>query len=343
MKEETRVVAILFADLTGYSQISNDTLLAKLDSFAQDFREKFLSRENHFYMNTWGDAFFICSDDPFNLLEIALNLRDFYRNTNWKRHGFSRSLSIRIGLHVEKATIVLDDDKVSNVVGKHINATARIEPIVDQNCIWCSEKFYILTYEDATDFAVFRPIGKKELAKGFGVMSLYEVLRIHEHSGIQEKVNVSRTEAWGMSVPRIKKKFTDKELEDFQKDGFRRIEEYFRKALDKLKEIDSDLQTNFEKTRVDKFNCKVFVRGELRATCQIWSVLSGINQGIHYATYVDDRENSYNENIMAADNGYEMYFQTTGMLSFDRDKDHYTAEEIAHLLWSDFTRQLEQY
>ena len=138
MNTKTRLVSMLFADLAGYSKIGNERLYSKLQSLAERFH-KTLEENDLLYYNTWGDAFFICADDPLTLLEIALNLRDWYRNQNWTRHGFPKALPIRIALHIEKATIHYKDGIVSNVIGQHVTATARIEPVVEHDSVYCKE------------------------------------------------------------------------------------------------------------------------------------------------------------------------------------------------------------
>lgn len=82
-----QIVSILFSDLKGFSKIKDDNLKAKLvQTIENDVKNHILKQDNHFFRNTWGDAFFICSYNPVDLAEIALKMRDEIKNKNWKRY-----------------------------------------------------------------------------------------------------------------------------------------------------------------------------------------------------------------------------------------------------------------
>jgi len=68
-----KLVCMLFSDLKGFSKIKNDDLKTKLVNFTEhDILRQLLNPTNHIYVNTWGDAFYICSENPVALAEIAL-------------------------------------------------------------------------------------------------------------------------------------------------------------------------------------------------------------------------------------------------------------------------------
>lgn len=180
MSEKRQVISLLFADVAGYSRIADDPLYAKLKQVNTDFEQRFLHPRNHFKYNTWGDAFFICSYDPIDAAEIALDLRDYYRNQNWKRLGFPGPLSIRIGLHAARATIILEGENVRDIVGVSVNTAARIEPVVEENQVYCSDIFrQHLSQDPNTEFKT-EHLGEIELAKQFGKMSLHRLMRSSE-------------------------------------------------------------------------------------------------------------------------------------------------------------------
>src|SRR4051812_30105255 len=111
MLTDKRVVALLFSDLKGFGKIGDDELYKKLLEIIQhDVKEKLLTPENHFFINSWGDAFFICSYTPVALAEIALDMRDRVRNRDWSKYGLSNELAVRIGLHTQVVTIQYDAD-----------------------------------------------------------------------------------------------------------------------------------------------------------------------------------------------------------------------------------------
>jgi len=79
------IASVLFADVKGYSKLKNDRDKAKLlTSIRRVVKKHILSAENHFFTNTWGDGFIICSYRPVDAAEIALRMRDTVRTTDWQ-------------------------------------------------------------------------------------------------------------------------------------------------------------------------------------------------------------------------------------------------------------------
>ncbi len=174
MKTKT---ALLFSDLKGFSSITDIKLRARIVAFNNNLLKQVLSSENSFYHNTWGDAFFICSEDSYDLAEIALKIRDAVKNSNWKKEGFPNELAVRIGLHIETISRTIDKrGKVTDVFGTGIDLTARIEPIVDPNEVFCSKEFrdHLLSnnYDSKIDAI---SIGSRQLAKNYAEKALFKL------------------------------------------------------------------------------------------------------------------------------------------------------------------------
>jgi class 3 adenylate cyclase len=332
-----QIVSMLFSDVKDYSKIKDDNLYRSLEDFCNEFQRQHLNEDNHFLCKTWGDAFFICSYDPVDIAEIALNLRDKFRNETWRRMGIS--LSVRIGLHAEKVEILSENNgEVKDVVGQNVNTTARIEPIVDPDHIFCSEMFHKLSNEPHFRFV---PLGQKQLAKNFGEMELYELLRANEPvTSTREPARPSR-----VTIPQVKvrKEFTDKDLQDFLRASFQTISDYFQEALQLLEQQDSDIETDFQSIDTEKFRCHVYVRGKRRGQCQIWvSDTFGVSS-IHYAQGPHFSDNSYNDSIYVHSDGFNICLQATGFAASMSPKEGRlkTPEEAAEHLWTQFSRTLQ--
>jgi len=177
MYQKEQVVSILFSDLEGYSKIKNDSLKLKLVKFLEnDIIKKVLTKDNHLFYNSWGDAFFICSSNPLDLAEIALQIRDKIKNKDWKRFDFQFDIAIRIGLHIQNVKVSFKNNgQINNIIGKGIDTTARIEPITEPNQVYCSDVFYNHINLEETHKIEGNFIGEKELAKHFGLMKIYKL------------------------------------------------------------------------------------------------------------------------------------------------------------------------
>ncbi|OHD10377.1 MAG: hypothetical protein A2086_02270 [Spirochaetes bacterium GWD1_27_9] len=170
--KEKKKVAILFSDLKGFSQIKTDELKEKLSKIIYDQKEEIRQNKDCLYINTWGDAFFIVFSNTESLLKEAIILKKFYRDYNWEKEGFN-DINIRIALHYGEITLFIKNDKIINLTGKNIDLSARIEPIVNPNYIFCSEAFY-KDVNSKTEIE-FYSLGKIELAKNYKKEELYSV------------------------------------------------------------------------------------------------------------------------------------------------------------------------
>jgi len=224
-KESSQLLSILFSDVKGYSKINDDKLYSLLRQEMIKIESEIFNVDSIIYKNTWGDAFFVCCHSVYDLAEMALKLRDFFKNTNWKRKGFSINLSIRIGLHIQEVKVIKDTNNiVVDVIGKRINTTARIEPIVNADEVYCSKRFYDHLMDEESINIKGLNLGTKSLAKEFGDMDVYKL------SWDYEKIdnNIS------LSMPKIKRTFSDKEKMDFINNAFSNFKAGFKKGLKKL-------------------------------------------------------------------------------------------------------------
>jgi class 3 adenylate cyclase len=185
--EATETVSILFADVKGFSSLELTPLeiyakrivpliAAMVDKYRSDLLE----------VNTWGDGFFILSHQPRPLAELALELRDFFRNTHWSEFILPQ-LAIRIALHSASVFLYRNliprrkpGPVITGCIGPQVNLAARIEPITPPNHIWTTGVFKDLLTglgnHPSTDFK-FEDIGSQPLPKGGGEINIYHLMR----------------------------------------------------------------------------------------------------------------------------------------------------------------------
>jgi class 3 adenylate cyclase len=79
------LTALLFADVAGYSNLSEPQLEVFMTKVLPELANVVVDPCRHKFqeLNTWGDAIVASSQDPYELMKFALNLRDFFRNRNW--------------------------------------------------------------------------------------------------------------------------------------------------------------------------------------------------------------------------------------------------------------------
>ena len=145
-----QTIAILFADMVGYSKLREEQVPAYVRGFLTGVSKTLsASAVEPLYKNTWGDAICLAFDDPVGAAECAISLRDMVRRTDWSSFGLPPSLNVRIGLHAGQVYCVQEPllERL-NVFGFHVNQAARIEPITSPGNVYASESFAALLLAD---------------------------------------------------------------------------------------------------------------------------------------------------------------------------------------------------
>ena len=179
---DRRTVAILFADLVGYSRLREEQVPRYVQAFLAALADTMRRRRlRPVYKNTWGDAICFVFADPLEAADCALAMRDTIRRTDWTRHGLPGHLILRIGLHAGPV-YCLDEPLMDrrNFFGFHVNQAARIEPITSPGNVYASEAFAALLLEDPRNPFDCRYVGVVVLPKEFGSYPIYHIKRLTE-------------------------------------------------------------------------------------------------------------------------------------------------------------------
>jgi class 3 adenylate cyclase len=176
------IVAILFADLVGYSRLQEEQIPSYIEGFLGSVARRLRkSRHKPVFSNIWGDAICFIFADLLGAAEYAMELRDVLRETDWPALGLPADLSIRIGLHAGPAYFAREPLlQRLNFFGSHVNQAARIEPITSPGNVYASEQFAALLLTDRRNRLDCRYVGVIVLPKEFGNYPIYHIRRKNE-------------------------------------------------------------------------------------------------------------------------------------------------------------------
>ena len=204
MRQEVK--SMLFADIVGYSKLTEKVIGDFVDIFMQRL-SVLLARSPHAprSVNTWGDAIYAVFDFTHDAGLFALALTKMIRDgeEEWRRRGLvyleydsekkamvQRPLNIRIGLHT--GPVLAHYNPVLRQIGytgSHVSRAARIEPIAERGEVYASEEFAAMselgktmgrsnpgTQKALIENFVCEYAGSKALAKGYpGLFRIYRV------------------------------------------------------------------------------------------------------------------------------------------------------------------------
>lgn len=176
---EAEIRAILFADMAGYSELSERETMLFVTEFMGRAGE--LAEGSAFaplVSNTWGDGLFMVFEAVRDAGLFALDLADLVEGTSWSGIGLSREMNIRIGLHAGPVHRCIDPvTSRPNYYGVHVGFAARLEPITAPGHVYSSAQFAALASCLGVDEIRCDYVGQVPFSKGYGTFPTYHVRR----------------------------------------------------------------------------------------------------------------------------------------------------------------------
>lgn len=173
--------SMLFADFAGFSRLDEDRLSQFLQ-VVMGLIAKVLDRHGDAVLcrNSWGDAVFAVITSPSQAAQIAMEIQSELSPDLLRSIGLPAEGGMRISLH--HGPIFEHFDAVQGArtfYGTEVTVAARIEPRVPVGAIYTTQPFAAMI-ESGRDGYHFEYVGKMDLAKNYGVRTLYRLGTIRE-------------------------------------------------------------------------------------------------------------------------------------------------------------------
>ena len=174
---EPQIVGLLFADVRGFSALSDDEIPLFVERVLGAIADE-LSRALRppLIVNTWGDGLYLVFDGIRETGEFALQLCERMRSADWRAMGLDHELALRIGLHAGPAYAF--EDPVTgrpNFIGAHVSRAARIEPITPPGEVYASQAFAALARSEGVQSFSCAYVGQTPMAKHYGTFPTYVI------------------------------------------------------------------------------------------------------------------------------------------------------------------------
>lgn len=168
---------MLFADVKGYSQLTEDeavcfsgSFLNRVAKILRQYRKQILSKR------TAGDGLFLVFHDLQSAIEVARSLQKMISTHNWQLDNLPTNLQMRISLDAGPCYSYIDPvmDKLE-FCGNYVVRAARMEPITPPGHIYASNTFVALCRAQGLGQGAFNYAGRVVLPKGYGTLAVYHV------------------------------------------------------------------------------------------------------------------------------------------------------------------------
>lgn len=174
---------VLFADVKGYSALNDQQLV----SYGKNVLPNLAKRIDEFqyeHINAWGDGIIISSGSVIEICQIALAIRDYFKDYNWQSLQLP-NLDMRVSVH--EGEIFKGEDPLTKsgyVVGQTIIQASRLEPITTPGKVWVTDKvrqsISNVKSEETKRLFEFDEIGKIPLPKNAGSHLIHMLRRPRE-------------------------------------------------------------------------------------------------------------------------------------------------------------------
>jgi class 3 adenylate cyclase len=183
---------IIFTDLKNYSKLTEDELEVYCNKILPDLAKDIdVHMQNAKIWNTWGDAIIAVFENGKNAVNMALDLRDFFKYLRYDKYDINKILVPRIAGHFGNMMVYNDSIlKNVNVAGINVNTTARLEPKTRPGEVFVTKEFKeeIIKMPNKMENIKFSELGEIELAKNFGDKEVFRVCRKREKDQIIDRV-----------------------------------------------------------------------------------------------------------------------------------------------------------
>lgn len=228
----------------------------------------------------------------------------------------------------------------------------RVIPIILEHCDWHTAPFGKLQAlpQDAKPITTF--LNPHEALTGIAK----EIRRIIESEPnkapekqkiISQKTPVQKPkerEPVRSSNLRVKREFSEKDIDDFLEEAYKYIYKFFSNSLEELKNRNDFIDYKLDKIDSRHFSVKLFKYNEKANECMIWySPDNSFNLGINYSNSISQGNSGLNESLRPKDNGYYLYLEPSNLFNSMMNKDDwYFKESAAEYYWWYFLRPLQQ-
>lgn len=235
------------------------------------------------------------------------------------------------------------DTEMTRAMERHEEGTARVIPIIVEDCYWKTSPFRKLKALPKDG----KPISNWTNENTAFLNIVEEVARVLDdmvRAPMAPKPDSGRASAAGPQPRkyRVQRHFDDIDRSDFRDEAFDKIRNYFQEAAAELDALE-ELRGRFTARSEKKFSCTVVNRSRMQGgTAHITVRCSTGGHGFGDISYVfaeDADDNTSNGGLNVENDEYEMFLTATMNLMRGREEDRMTPHQAAESLWTEFLEQ----
>ncbi|WP_116600240.1 toll/interleukin-1 receptor domain-containing protein [Primorskyibacter marinus] len=233
------------------------------------------------------------------------------------------------------------DTEMTRAMERHEEGTARVIPIIVEDCYWKTSVFTKLKALPKDG----KPISNWTNENTAFLNIVEEVARVlddMDRAPAQPEPGETIRPDTQPRKYRVQRHFDDIDRSDFRDQAFDEMRSYFREATSELDSLD-DLRGRFTARSDKKFSCTVVNRSRMQGgTAHITVRCSTGRHGFGDISYVfaeDAGDNTSNGGFNVENDEYEIFLTATMNFMRGNEEDRMTPHQAAESLWTEFLEQ----
>lgn len=231
--------------------------------------------------------------------------------------------------------------EMARAMERHEARTARVIPVILRDCEWHSAPFgkLLAAPKDGKPVMLWPDIDQaltdvaKQVRRAITERQTAPVAiprPVAQPAAVAAAPELPRS-----SNLRLKKEFSEKDQDEFLRQGFEYLAKFFEGSQKAIAERNEGVDGTFERIDSRRFACSLYKQGKLLSECSIR--LEGHSRrvnGIAFSFDASASPGSYNEILNVEADDQHMFFTAMGMQLGRADRDaHLTFEGAAEFLW----------
>jgi hypothetical protein len=288
-----------------------------------------------------------------------------------RRIGAGQEFDKSISQYLESADIILllisadflasdycYDREMRRALERHEAGEARVIPVILHACDWQHAPFDRLLAVPTDG----RPVSKWP-DRNEAFLEIVKAIRqaVTEISAGQEaSVENSTTPADTTTSPvlnalphaparprssnlRVRKSFTDRDRDRFEREAFEYIANFFEASLAELTNRNAEVETDFQRVDATRFTSIAYMDGKVRSEITVWLAgRTGFGGSIAYYRGRSTQNNTMNGSFTVEDDGHMLYLTSLFFSMRSNERQKLSFEGAAEMLWEEFIEPLQR-
>ena len=243
------------------------------------------------------------------------------------------------------------DVEMTRALQRNQNGTARVIPVILHPCDWHSAPFGNLraTPPDGKPISMFAnrdealSLVAKDIRSALSSAQKNKTIRPSFDQPLSNILASSELRQIRSSNLRVKRTFSDEEIDQFMEDTFEYIARFFESSLQELTVRNPQITTRFKRVDANSFTASIYDTGQRAAACTVWiGSRNSLQNGVAYSDGIITSRNQFNELLSVDNDGYSLHLRAMGMSMIGTNSSRALPfEGAAELFWGILIQRLQ--